>query len=51
MTRVGENVKTRKLLQDVSRCSHAKQRQGNVQKSVLQLDLLLCFTVLVAFAT
>ena len=35
MTRVGENVKTRKFL-DVSRCSHAKQRQGNVQKSVLQ---------------
>ena len=35
MTRVGENVKTRKFL-DVSRCSHAKQRQGNIQKSVLQ---------------
>ena len=31
----------------VSRCSHAKQRQGNVQKRVLQLDLLLFFTVLV----
>ena len=31
---------------DVSRCSHANQRQGNVQ-SVLQLDLLLFFTVLV----
>ena len=32
---------------DVSRCSHANQRQGNVQESVLQLDLLLFFTVLV----
>ena len=32
---------------DVSRCSHANQRQGNVQKSVLQLDLLLFFTILV----
>ena len=31
----------------VSRCSHANQRQGNVQESVLQLDLLLFFTVLV----
>ena len=31
---------------DVSRCSHANQRQGNVQESVLQLDLLLFFTVL-----
>ena len=28
---------------DVSRCSHANQRQGNVQESVLQLDLLLSF--------
>ena len=35
------NVKTRKFL-DVSRCSHAKQRQGNVQNSALQLDLLFC---------
>ena len=26
---------------------HANQRQGNVQESVLQLDLLLFFTVLV----
>ena len=32
---------------DVSRCSHANQRHGNVQESVLQLDLLLFFTVLV----
>ena len=32
---------------DVSRCSHANQRQGNVPKSVLQLDLLLFFTILV----
>ena len=32
---------------DISRCSHANQRQGNVQESVLQLDLLLFFTVLV----
>ena len=32
---------------DVSRCSHENQRQGNVQESVLQLDLLLFFTVLV----
>ena len=32
---------------DVSRCSHANQRQGNEQESVLQLDLLLFFTVLV----
>ena len=32
---------------DVSRCSHANQLQGNVQESVLQLDLLLFFTVLV----
>ena len=32
---------------DVSRCSHVNQRQGNVQESVLQLDLLLVFTVLV----
>ena len=32
---------------DVSRCIHANQRQGNVQESVLQLDLLLFFTVLV----
>ena len=32
---------------DVSRCSHANQRQGNVQKRVLQLDLLLFFTILV----
>ena len=31
---------------DVSRCSHANQRQGYVQESVLQLDLLLFFTVL-----
>ena len=31
---------------DVSGCSHANQRQGNVQESVLQLDLLLFFTVL-----
>ena len=31
----------------VSRCSHANQRQGNVQESVLQLDLLLFLTVLV----
>ena len=31
---------------DVSRCSHANQQQGNVQESVLQLDLLLFFTVL-----
>ena len=31
----------------VSRCSHANQRQGNVQKRVLQLDLLLFFKVLV----
>ena len=38
-----ENVK----FLDVSPCSHAKQRQGNVQKSVLQSDLLLFFTVLV----
>ena len=43
---VPQNVKTRKFL-DVSPCSHAKQRQGSVQKSVLQLDLLLFFTVLV----
>ena len=28
---------------DDSRCSHANQRQGNVQESVLQLDLLLVF--------
>ena len=40
----GEN--RRKFL-DVSRCSHAKQLQGNVRKSVLRLDLLLFFTVLV----
>ena len=40
---------TRKFL-DVSRCSHAKQRQGNVQNRVLELDLLLFFTVLVAFS-
>ena len=33
--------------QDVSRCSHANQQQGNEQESVLQLDLLLFFTVLV----
>ena len=32
---------------DVSRCSHANQRQGNLQKSVLQLVLLLFFTILV----
>ena len=31
-------------------CSHAKQRQGNVQKNVMQLYLLLYFTDLVAFA-
>ena len=41
-----KNVKTTKFL-DVSRCSHANQRQGNVQKGVLQLVLLLFFTVLV----
>ena len=29
-----KNVKTTKFL-DVSRCSHANQRQGNVQKSVV----------------
>ena len=40
---------TRKFL-DVSRGSHAKQRQGNVQKRVLELDLLLFFTFLVAFS-
>ena len=28
---------------DDSRCSHANQHQGNVQESVLQLDLLLFF--------
>ena len=28
---------------DVSRCSHANQRQGNVQESVLQLDLLYIY--------
>ena len=39
-------VKTRRFL-DVSRCSHANQRQGNVQERVLQLDLLLFFTVLI----
>ena len=33
---------------DISRCSHAnQQRQGNVQESVMQFDLLLFFTVLV----
>ena len=36
----------RKFL-DVSRCSHANKRQGNVQKRVLQLDLLLFFRILV----
>ena len=35
----------RKFL-DVSRCTHSNQRQGNVQKSVLQLDPLLFFTIL-----
>ena len=40
------SIKSENLL-DVSRCSHANQRQGNVQESVLQLDLLLFFTVLV----
>ena len=29
------------------RCSHAKKRPGNLQKSLLQLDQLLFFTVLV----
>ena len=32
---------------DVSRYNHANQRQGNVQESVQQLDLLLFFTVVV----
>ena len=40
------SIKSENLL-DVSRCSHANQRQGNVQESVLQLDLLLFLTVLV----
>ena len=40
------SMKSENFLDD-SRCSHANQRQGNVQESVLQLDLLLFFTVLV----
>ena len=40
------SIKSENLL-DVSRCSHANQRQGNVQESVLQSDLLLFLTVLV----
>ena len=39
-----ENV-NRKFL-DVLRCTHANERQGNVQKIVLQLDVLLFFTIL-----
>ena len=35
-----EHVPQVKTRTDVSRCSHANQRQGNVQESVLQLDLL-----------
>ena len=40
------SIKSENLL-DVSCCSHANQRQGNAQESLLQLDLLLFFALLV----